>query len=111
MYATIFVSILIIIAVLIPGSKLPDVHIGGYDKLIHMAMFCAWVMAVQFDLNKKSFPTLKILVAGLIFSGLTEILQLLIEGRSFDIYDMAADAVGLVFGLLIGAPLVNRLRK
>ena len=48
-YATLTVSILIIIAVLIPGSNLPDVNIGGYDKLIHIGMFFTWALAVRFD--------------------------------------------------------------
>jgi len=105
--ATIVVSILIIIAVLIPGGNLPDVSIGGYDKLIHMAMFAVWAIAVRYDFGNSRFRYILVFFMGVAFSALTEILQLLVEGRSFDLYDMAADAVGLVVGLLIGAPLVK----
>jgi hypothetical protein len=35
-YATILITTLILVAVAIPGSDLPDVDIGIYDKLIHM---------------------------------------------------------------------------
>ena len=106
-FATIVVSVLIIVAVLIPGGNLPDVNIGGYDKLIHMVMFAAWAIAVRYDFSNSRFRYVLVFFMGVAFSALTEILQLLVEGRSFDLYDMAADAVGLVVGLLIGGPLVR----
>ena len=110
-YATIIVSVLIIIAVLIPGSDLPDVHVGGYDKLIHMVMFAAWAVAIRYDFHPKRFRFFLVFVAGAAFSAVTELLQLLVEGRSFDVYDMAADALGLIAGLLIGGPVVKWLHR
>jgi VanZ family protein len=107
MLVTIIVSILIVIAVLIPGPNLPDVSIGGFDKVIHIAMFLAWAIAVRFDFRSRSFNSRVVFLAGILFSLMTEILQLLVEGRSFDIYDMAADAVGLLAGLLIGKKLLT----
>jgi VanZ family protein len=110
-YATILVSVLIIIAVLVPRRNLPDVNIGGYDKLIHMAMFAAWAIAVRYDAKEKSFRPMQVFMLGLGFSVLTEILQLLVEGRSFDVYDVIADALGLAIGLLISGPVVTSLKK
>ena len=104
---TLFVSILIVIAVLIPGSKLPDVSIGGYDKLIHIAMFLTWALAVRFDYDRHPFRYAIVFLIGILFSALTEVLQILVEGRSFDLYDMAADAVGLIIGLAISGPVVS----
>jgi VanZ family protein len=112
-YITLLVSALIIIAVLIPGRDLPDVSIGSYDKLIHMAMFATWAVAVRYDF-KDRFSLSMIFGAGLLFSLLTEVLQLLVEGRSFDLYDMAADAIGLIVGLLVSGvllKLIDRLFK
>lgn len=112
-YATLVVSILIIIAVLIPGGNLPDVSIGGFDKLIHFGMFAVWVIAVRYDFTHKPFPWLLSFITGLLFSGLTEVLQLVVEGRSFDLYDMVADTLGLLAGLLLSGPVVkwvNRIR-
>lgn len=106
-YATIVVSLLIIIAVLIPGRNLPDVSIGGYDKLIHLIMFAVWAVAVRYDFRTKPVGNIAIILAGLLFSCLTEVLQILVEGRSFDIYDMAADTIGVVVGLLISKPLLK----
>jgi VanZ family protein len=110
-YATLIVSVLIVIAVLIPGPDLPDVDIGGFDKLIHMAMFGAWALAVRYDFNRTPFPLFGFFATGILFSGLTEVLQLLVEGRTFDLYDMAADAVGLLAGFAIGAPLIRWWRN
>ena len=110
-YATATVSLLIIIAVLIPGSDLPDVDIGGYDKLIHMGMFAVWAVAVRHDFSTRALSAIAVVVAGLLFSALTELLQLLVEGRSFDAYDMAADTLGLLVGLLIAKPLLGWLAK
>ena len=106
-FTTFFVSVLIIIAVLIPGSNLPDVSIGGYDKVIHIAMFIAWALAVRFDYNRQPFHYALVFLIGIIFSAFTEVLQILVEGRSFDIYDMAADAIGLVIGLAISGPVIR----
>lgn len=111
-YTTPLLSLLIIIAVTLPGRKLPDVHIGGYDKLVHMAMFFLWALAVHFDFNiEKRAHILFFLGAGVLFSVLTELLQIMVEGRSFDVYDMLADFVGLATGLLIGKPLIREIRK
>lgn len=109
-YATLLVSVLIIIAVLIPGRDLPDVKIGGYDKLIHMVMFATWAVAVRFDFDRTPFPYGLFFVIGIAFSALSEVLQILVEGRSVDIYDMLADTAGLIIGLSISGPVVRWLR-
>lgn len=107
-YATIIVSLLILVAVLIPGQDLPDVEMGGFDKLVHVGMFGLWAIAVRYDFRAKPFNFFVVIAAGILFSLLTEVLQLLVEGRTFDVYDMAADAIGLAAGLLIGGLVVNR---
>ncbi|MEX1240714.1 MAG: VanZ family protein [Cyclobacteriaceae bacterium] len=110
-YATVAASLLIIIAVLIPGRDLRDVNIGGYDKLIHVAMFAVWAVAVRYDFDNRPFNFPVAFIAGISFSALTEILQLFVEGRSFDTYDMLADAVGLIIGLWISRPLLNLIER
>lgn len=110
-YATIIASLLIIIAVLIPGRDLPDVNIGGYDKLIHMAMFAVWAVAVRHDFKTRTFNFPLAIIAGLAFSALTEALQLLVEDRSFDMFDMAADAAGLIVGFWISRPLLKLIGR
>lgn len=107
-YATIIVSLLILVAVLIPGQNLPDVKMGGFDKLVHVGMFGLWAIAVRYDFRAKTLNFFVVIAAGILFSLLTEVLQLLVEGRTFDVYDMAADVIGLAAGLLIGGLVVNR---
>lgn len=109
-YATLVVSLLIVVAVLVPGRDLPDVHIGGYDKLIHMSMFLVWVLAACYDFGVKVRTRYLLFIAGVLFSVFTEIIQILVEGRSFDLYDMAADIAGLVIGLLIARPVIGLLK-
>lgn len=100
--ATILVTILILVAVLLPGSKIPSVGFQGIDKLAHFTLFYLWSLAIRFDFGS-GFKWLVGFLAGLTFSYLTEVLQLLVEGREYDYYDVLADAIGLGIGLLTGA--------
>jgi VanZ family protein len=110
-YATVIVSLLIIIAVLIPGSNLPDVSLGGLDKIVHIGMFATWAVAIRYDFYNKGFKFLPLFLAGLAFSLLTELVQLMVEGRTFDVYDMLADAIGLLIGLLISGQILKLVSK
>lgn len=110
-YATLAVSALIMIAVLIPGGNLPKVGMGGLDKVVHIGMFAVWAIAIRYDFDSRPFPFLPAFLAGLIFSVLTEVLQLAVEGRSFDLYDIAADAVGVAAGLLVGGAILKAFHK
>jgi VanZ family protein len=104
---SLIVSVLIVIAVLIPGSSIPDVEFIGVDKFVHIAMFSSWAIAIGYD-----FPSTRpwlVFILGLGFSIFTEFLQLFIEGRSFDFYDMIADAGGLLLGLILIRPATKIL--
>jgi VanZ family protein len=110
-YATIIVSSLIIIAVLIPGSNLPDVKIVGFDKVVHIGLFGLWAIAFRYDFNTPSFKFSLAFAIGMAFSLTTEVLQLLVEGRSFDTYDLIADAIGLIAGLGVSGIALKLLKK
>ena len=99
--ATLIATALILIAVLLPGSKVPDVGMGGIDKLVHFTLFYVWSLAIRFDFEKK-FNWKIGWLTGFAFSFLTEGLQILIEGRTFDYYDILLDVIGLTAGLLTG---------
>lgn len=104
---TIGITTLILVAVLLPGSAVPDVGNFGIDKIIHFLLFFGWAVAIRFD-----FPLLnKILVfiIGTLFSLLTEVFQLFTEDRSFDYFDMLADAVGLATGLIMSHLVIRML--
>lgn len=110
-YATILVSLMILVAVLIPGRDLPDVDIGSYDKLIHFGMFVVWALAARYDFRTKPSRYYLVFLGGILFSLFTEVLQLPVEGRTFDPYDMAADGVGIIAGLLVSGPVLRILDR
>jgi VanZ family protein len=97
-FATLTVSLLILVAVLIPGRNLPSVKLIGFDKIVHVGMFGLWAIAARYDQRTKPFKYVLAFFIGLTFSIVTETLQLRVEGRTFDGYDVAADVVGLILG-------------
>lgn len=107
---TILVSILILIAVLLPGSAIPDVNVIGFDKIVHIGLFGLWATALRYDFQNASFKFFFAFIVGLGFSLLTEVLQVFIEGRTFDWFDVLADAVGLILGLSFGLKVLALLK-
>jgi VanZ family protein len=107
---TVSITLLILVAVSLPGSKVPDVDIAGIDKLAHIALFAMWIVAVRRDFAER-FRWSWSFFTGLAFSVMTEIVQIVVDGRSFDLYDIVADTTGLVLGLLFGGLLLNWLYK
>ena len=108
--STILVTVLILIAVLIPGPSIPDIadNILGFDKVIHFCMFYVWSIAIRFDFQK-NFKWPLTWLTGASFGVLTEILQLFAEDRTFDYFDMLADAIGVSIGLLTGAFVLRKI--
>jgi VanZ family protein len=83
----------------------------GFDKVVHIGMFAAWAVAVRYDLSPEQYPFLYVFLTGLFFSLVTEVLQILIEGRNFDVYDILADAIGVLAGLLISKKLLRLIKR
>lgn len=109
---TLLVSALIITAVLIPGPNLPEVGmLGGMDKIVHVIMFSTWALAVRYEFNRPQFRFFLAFLIGVSFSLFTELLQILVEGRSFDWYDLLADAGGLVLGLIVSRAVINVIAR
>ncbi len=104
---TIAAVILILVAVLLPGSTLSDVPgIPGLDKLAHLVLFLMLAVALHLDFNLSDGRRIGIAtVAVLAFAALTETLQLMVEGRSAEFSDMVADMSGFVIGLMLRQPL------
>jgi len=105
---TAIVSLLILVAVLIPGSHLPDVQVIGFDKVVHIFLFALWATAVRFDV-KTSFNVTATALAGILFSVFTEIIQVFTEGRTVDGYDLVADFIGLAVGVVVGKVVLQLL--
>lgn len=105
--ATLLISTIILIALLYPGNSLPGVRIGNWDKVIHLVMFTVWAVAIRYDYRPKRFSLIRMLAIGIPFALATEVLQTLVEGRSFDIYDLLADVAGICLGWVVAPPLVG----
>lgn len=101
--ATIIVVITILLAVLLPGSSLPQgPHIRGLDKLAHFSMFLSLALAVSFDFRLAGVRRLLAVMAAVFaFATMTEVCQLFVPGRSCDGYDVLTDMAGFVVGLLV----------
>lgn len=104
-------SVLILIAVILPGSTIPDVGFIGFDKVVHIGMFGTWAVAVCYDFNARGYRHAGTFTAGLAFSLLTEVVQIFVEGRTFDWSDMVADAIGLFLGLVLAGAIIRLIRK
>jgi VanZ family protein len=104
---TILVTALILVAVLLPGSSLPDdPGIPGLDKMAHFTLFLMLAVAIQLDFSPARPRSLWLTVAvALAFSALTEALQLMVDGRSSELVDMLADMAGFLAGIAFRRPL------
>ena len=71
-------TLIILLAVLLPGSKVPDVDIVGIDKAAHFILFAMWIIAVRHDFDQ-GFKWAWALLVGLTFSVMTEVLQITVE--------------------------------
>jgi VanZ family protein len=101
---------LILLAVLWPASQLPQTGYTGGDKIVHVFMFFVWSLSAQFDFPDRKLVW-RILMAGVSFGLLTEVLQLQTKTRSFDWLDWLADSIGLLLALLSGKIVLPILSK
>lgn len=105
-------AVFILIVLGIPGDQLSNqsfLQIPYLDKIIHMVLFLILVFLIsrgfflqhQFTfLYRFSIPS--VLIIGIAYSGLTEILQAFVfKGRTADISDFIFDVIGCFCGLLL----------
>lgn len=75
------------------------------DYLLHCAIFIPWVFLLQrvTRLNLRSFPakTLGWLVIGVLFAMAMEAIQYILPYRAFNINDLLANGLGVLFGFLV----------
>lgn len=93
---TVIITILVLAAILWPGSLLPDSRILRFDKIAHFGIFLAWTVAIVHDFNLRWYTALGMAV---VFALLTEVIQLGVDGRTFDLMDLLADTAGAGFGV------------
>jgi VanZ family protein len=100
---------LILVLICLPGSKIPPVETWlndiYFDKWVHAGLFGMLVFLFIYPIYKKLVLPLqvkkrwaiKITIAAIVWGLTTEFIQkFFIAGRSFDIYDLAADTAGIL---------------
>jgi VanZ family protein len=98
--------IIITILFCLPGSALPKenwFNRVGFDKVVHFCFFAAllFLWRTAYDKTLKNL-TAVLLSFGFIYGILIEIIQTKwVPNRSFDLYDIVADAVGAVMGIFV----------
>ena len=105
-------SCILILLFIMPTSNLPKVDKDlPVDKIVHLFLFAVyfgtWYQFFRFNERRIS----KSIVCSIGFALLTEALQFFVPYRSADGFDILADTIGILIGLLICFILSNFKRK
>jgi VanZ family protein len=97
-------SLTVVALTLIPGEQIPNVPVFGIDKLVHIFIFGLMMTLTAVGLYKSSFytsikrPTLIAVVYSIGFGMIIEFIQPYIPGRSFSLFDILANVMGVALG-------------
>ena len=101
-------GILIFLASSVPSAKIPTLFLLSFDKIIHVTIFFIFCILVYRALEPQShyplFTFKRIFISiGLIvlYGTIDEFHQGTVPGRTFDLWDLCADATGGFLGGLI----------
>jgi VanZ family protein len=86
-----------------PRLPMPLTFDGG-DKVAHILAYCVLGMLLTRGwrtTNWREYAGMASLGSGLLYGGLDEYHQRFVRGRTPDVYDLAADAVGLMVAMLV----------
>ncbi len=93
---------LIFVGTHLPAARMPSLHAS--DKLYHFVAFAglSFLLCWAIPSSRVSWGKILVLAAliGMSYSVLDELTQQFIPGRSCDIWDVAADSVGVCLGLV-----------
>lgn len=113
----------VLVLLCLPGSDIPSVDDWMnkifFDKWVHTGLFSIMAFLFMFPFIKSSLPAkekwhylIKIAIATSIWGITSEVLQkYFIPGRSFDLFDWAADSLGALIAFLYGRFLLLKQRK
>jgi VanZ family protein len=112
-------SVLMLFLTLTPSESNSDsVALVPVDKAVHFALFFVWTILFVivdyktiFLCKRWSQLSIRILLIGLLFGGMIELIQWFVPGRNFSLFDMLANIGGISFGCaatFFGKLLVRR---
>lgn len=97
-------TLLILVACFIPGRDVPDVHVPLIDKWVHLVLFGGFTF-LWLCIRRQPVPLTGLLVflASVALGYLVELVQGsgITSGRSYDLYDVLADSIGGLLGVLL----------
>lgn len=107
---------LILALIGLPGYRFPETEVLSTDKFIHFGLFFMLsLLLMQAFIKQPALPMLKFeagfytLLIGMVYSGLTEMLQgLVFIQRSADLMDYLANAAGVFCGWLFFKYIIYR---
>jgi len=106
-------SILIFFLSSIQQSKLPPVHLIGFDKIVHIIEYLLYGMTLMLAYSRSTSDKIihnafKLsLITGIIYAASDEIHQLFVPGRDFSIFDFTADAAGVLLGVYLFTKIIK----
>ena len=93
---------------LLPSDALPQSALLSYDKLAHIGVFAALCLLLRFTAHARNAAAenrikqhLIALTICIVYSTLLEFLQYFVPGRWVDAYDLMANTLGGVIGLIL----------
>lgn len=91
--------IFLIVVTFLPSTSIPQVKVGGIDKVSHLFLFAVLTLFIFFGFGERSW---KILISIGIFAVLDEVLQYYVPGRVVNFYDLFFNlsGIGLAFWVL-----------
>lgn len=105
-------SVAIVYVSSLPGTTLPNLGFWNMDKLLHFGAYFFYGLLLQlfFRGNLKSGKASVIILSilfGVLFALSDEIHQSYVPGRLGDVYDFAADSLGIIASTSLYRPIDN----
>lgn len=101
-------GVILAFLMLLPQDAFPESKLLSYDKLAHIAVFAllSVLVATGFLLksNNQEYKTIhrtKTLTICVVYGLVLEILQQFVPGRMSDIYDLLANLIGVLLGVIV----------
>ena len=93
--------VLILIGSSIAGKSIPTVFTFTWDKLLHVIeYFFLGVLGYRAYENEHKYIAIIVSIFGILFGFIDEIWQSFIPGRYPSYYDVIADGIGVILGVL-----------
>lgn len=101
----VLLTLIMLFLTLVPANTLGSSAIWGYDKLGHFLLFGSWTFlfgAFLYINNTYKLNLFTTFFVGVSFGIIIEVFQYLLPfNRSADLFDIAFDSLGCLFGVLV----------